>query len=189
MGCLVSGGDRYAQLVNAPVVSALARQLGLPQPVSLERHREGDPVVSGAVLSAAAPGARLDRALKAALDRIGVERAGAEGRAKALVFDASGIADSTELVESWQPQRLALTHFGQVDEPSAHLERVRERLREEAQLARELPAEEYDRRHRTRIAAEADPENAAALIHCVPPDYQWRGLDRYWRKRAEREAA
>ncbi len=99
MGCLVSGGDRYAQLVNAPVVSTLARQLGLPQPVSLDRYREGDPVISGPVLSAAAPGARLERALKAALDRIGVERAGAEGRAKALVFDASGIADSTELVE------------------------------------------------------------------------------------------
>ena len=45
------------------------------------------------------PARRLERALKANLDRIGVERAGAEGRAKALVFDASGIADSTELVE------------------------------------------------------------------------------------------
>ncbi len=29
---------------------------------------------------------------------------------------------------------------------------------------------------------------AEALIHAVPPEYQWRGLDRYWRKRAEREA-
>jgi 3-oxoacyl-[acyl-carrier protein] reductase len=37
--------------------------------------------------------------LKALLDEIGAERAGAEGKAKALVFDASGIADSTELVE------------------------------------------------------------------------------------------
>jgi hypothetical protein len=25
------------------------------------------------------------------------------------------------------------------------------------------------------------------MIQCVPPQYQWRGLDRYWRKRAERE--
>ena len=33
------------------------------------------------------------------LDSIGVERAGGEGKAKALVFDASGISDSTELVE------------------------------------------------------------------------------------------
>jgi 3-oxoacyl-[acyl-carrier protein] reductase len=92
-------GDRYAQLVNAPGLSALAGQLGLPRPVELERCREGAPVLSGAVLTGAAPGARLERALKANLDRIGVERAGAEGKAKALVFDASGIADSTELVE------------------------------------------------------------------------------------------
>jgi 3-oxoacyl-[acyl-carrier protein] reductase len=95
----MSGRDRYAQLVNAPGLSALAGQLGLPRPVELERYREGKPVLSGAVLTGAAPGARLERALKANLDRIGVERAGAEGKAKALVFDASGIADSTELVE------------------------------------------------------------------------------------------
>ena len=33
--------DRYAQIVNAPVASTLARQLGLPRPVALERHRAG----------------------------------------------------------------------------------------------------------------------------------------------------
>ena len=51
------------------------------------------------MLSGAAPGGRLERPLKALLDEIGAERAGAEDKAKALVFDASGIADSTELVE------------------------------------------------------------------------------------------
>ncbi len=91
--------DRYAQLVNAPLASTLARQLGLPQPVRLERRRQDGPLLAGRLLSGAAPGARLERALKAALDRIKVERAGAEGKVKALVFDASGIADSTELVE------------------------------------------------------------------------------------------
>ncbi|MBS1888335.1 MAG: 3-oxoacyl-ACP reductase [Actinobacteria bacterium] len=91
--------DRYSQLVNAPVLSTVARQLGLPQPVDLDRRRPGAPVIAGPVLSGAAPGARLERALKAVLDAIGAERAGAGGKAKALVFDASGIADSTELVE------------------------------------------------------------------------------------------
>jgi 3-oxoacyl-[acyl-carrier protein] reductase len=91
--------DRYAQLVNAPVASTLARQLGLPRPVALERHRAGAPVLSGRLLTGAAPGGRLERPLKEALDRIKVERAGAEGSAKALVFDATGIADSTELIE------------------------------------------------------------------------------------------
>ncbi|MBA3866466.1 MAG: short chain dehydrogenase, partial [Solirubrobacterales bacterium] len=91
--------DRYSQLVNAPVVSALAKQLGLPQPVALDRYRSGAGVVTGAVLSGAAPGGRLAKTLAAFLDSIKAERAGGEGPAKALVFDATGIADSTELVE------------------------------------------------------------------------------------------
>src|ERR1700760_1185485 len=91
--------DRYSQIVNAPVVSTVAKQVGLPQPVDLDRYKPGSPVVAGPVLSGAAPGGRLERPLKKLLDEIGAERAGAEGKAKALVFDASGIADSTELVE------------------------------------------------------------------------------------------
>ncbi len=91
--------DRYSQVVNAPVVSTIAKQLGLPQPASLDRYKEGAPVVTGPVLTGAAPGGRLDKALPAFLDSIRAERAGAEGKAKALVFDATGIADSTELVE------------------------------------------------------------------------------------------
>src|SRR6195952_5427660 len=91
--------DRYSQIVNAPLVSSVARQVGLPQPVDLDRYLPDSPVIAGPVLSGAAPGGRLERPLKALLDDIGAERAGAEGKAKARVFDASGIADSTKLVE------------------------------------------------------------------------------------------
>jgi 3-oxoacyl-[acyl-carrier protein] reductase len=91
--------DRYSQLVNAPVLSTVAKQVGLPQPVDLDRWQPGSPTIAGPVLTGAAPGGKLERALKKVLDDIGAERAGAEGRAKALVFDASGIADSTDLVE------------------------------------------------------------------------------------------
>ncbi|HEY6549595.1 MAG TPA: 3-oxoacyl-ACP reductase [Solirubrobacterales bacterium] len=91
--------DRYSQVVNAPVVSTVARQLGLPRPVELDRYKAGAPVVSGRVLSGAAPGGRLGKAISAFLDQIKAERAGTEGPAKALIFDATGISDSTELVE------------------------------------------------------------------------------------------
>jgi glyoxylase-like metal-dependent hydrolase (beta-lactamase superfamily II) len=92
--------------------------------------------------------------------------------------------ESIATVEGWRPERLALTHFAQVDEPGLHLATVRERLREEAQLGRELPEEEYERRHRALVEEKAaTPEAAAELIQCVPPQYQWRGLDRYWNKR------
>ncbi|MFL5896904.1 MAG: 3-oxoacyl-ACP reductase [Solirubrobacterales bacterium] len=91
--------DRYSQLVNAPVVGTVAKQLGLPQPVSLDRYQPGQPVIAGPVLSGAAPEGRLGKAVAKVLDSLKAERAGAEGKAKALVFDATGIADSTELVE------------------------------------------------------------------------------------------
>src|SRR5690348_13524894 len=91
--------DRYAQIVNAPVVGTIAKQVGLPQPVELDRFRPGQPVVSGPVLTGKAPGGRLGKPVRAILDAIGAERAGTEGKAKALVFDATGIADSPELVE------------------------------------------------------------------------------------------
>lgn len=99
-------------------------------------------------------------------------------------IDVETWLDSIGIVESWRPERLAITHFGTVEEPIAHLEKVRQRLREEAELARDLSEEDYERRHRERVVESADPETAAALIHCVPPDYQWRGLNRYWEKRA-----
>ncbi len=91
--------DRYSQIVNAPVVSTVVKQLGLPQPVSLDRYKPGVPVIAGPVLTGGADGGRLEKELSAFLDRIKAERAGTEGKAKALVFDATGIADSTELVE------------------------------------------------------------------------------------------
>ncbi len=92
---------------------------------------------------------------------------------------------SIGIVEGWHPERLAITHFGAIEEPAEHLGRVRERLREEAQLARELDEDAYEARHRARVAESAASEEVAAeLIQCVPPQYQWRGLDRYWRKRS-----
>jgi glyoxylase-like metal-dependent hydrolase (beta-lactamase superfamily II) len=103
--------------------------------------------------------------------------------------------DSIGIVESWRPERLALTHFGPVDEPSEHLATVRERIREEAELARRMPEEEYEADLRRRVTAILhgegldDEGTVAELLQAVPTAYQWSGLDRYWRKRAEREAA
>lgn len=90
--------DRYSRIVNTPGVSTLVRSLGLPRPVELDRHQPGEPVIDGPVLSGGAPDGRLRPAISAVLDSIGAERAGKEGPVKALVFDATGISDSTELV-------------------------------------------------------------------------------------------
>ena len=92
---------------------------------------------------------------------------------------------SLDLVESWRPTSLALTHFGAVEDPEAHLELVRRRLRQVAARARELEGQEYERALRAEVAASVDAETAAVLLQAVPPEQQWLGLDRYWRKRDE----
>jgi len=105
-------------------------------------------------------------------------------------IDIEAWEDSIGVIEAWQPTRLALTHFGAIDDPLPHLALLKDRLREEAQLARDLSEADYETRHRERVAeASASDETAKEMIQCVPPQYQWRGLDRYWRKREEREAA
>lgn len=96
---------------------------------------------------------------------------------------------SIGLVEEWRPEQLALTHFGSVKSPLEHLAGVREALREEASMARELSEPEYERRHRERVSASLTPENAAEMLQAVPPEYQWSGLHRYWARREERAAA
>jgi 3-oxoacyl-[acyl-carrier protein] reductase len=114
--------DRYVSLVNSRPGGLLARQVGLPRPARLERHRSGDPVIRGRVLLGGAPGGRLLEALAAVLGdarceiatgpeqdmrslaaRMGLDatifnpEAPGEQRLKALVFDATGIADSGRL--------------------------------------------------------------------------------------------
>jgi 3-oxoacyl-[acyl-carrier protein] reductase len=97
--------DRYAQLTRLPVAGTLTKRIGLPRPVELERGPgdiEGRVVLGG--------DGRLRESGSRALATFGAEVApagsddaapgddAAAARAKALVFDASGIADSAGLV-------------------------------------------------------------------------------------------
>jgi 3-oxoacyl-[acyl-carrier protein] reductase len=92
--------DRYAQVVNSLPGRLVASRVGLPQPVKLERQSAGAATVFGPVLLGGAPGGRLAGDVERVLKEAGAARAGeGEERVKALVFDATGIADSTQLVE------------------------------------------------------------------------------------------
>jgi glyoxylase-like metal-dependent hydrolase (beta-lactamase superfamily II) len=93
--------------------------------------------------------------------------------------------DSIDRILDWEPASLGLTHFGEIDEPQAHLDVVRERLREQARLARDLSAEEFESRIRESMGEGGDPETAQAMLQAVPPEQQWAGLNRYLRKIAD----
>ncbi len=114
--------DAYTRLVGNPVGDFVARNLGLPRPVELDRFVPGAPLIDGRVLVGAAAGGRCGEAVAAVLaeagtavdSRLGDEVRGRLGSAsidagvwngeapgdqrwKALVFDATGIAASSAL--------------------------------------------------------------------------------------------
>jgi glyoxylase-like metal-dependent hydrolase (beta-lactamase superfamily II) len=98
-------------------------------------------------------------------------------------IDLEAWNQSLSLVAEWEPASLAITHFGAVREPFQHLATVRDRLVRWATVAREMDADGFAAHIRAEVEQAADPETAAALEQAVPPQDQWAGLDRYWRKR------
>jgi 3-oxoacyl-[acyl-carrier protein] reductase len=93
--------DRYQAFAASPVGKLLVKNLGLPDPPQLERYRERDPLVRGAV--AVGGTGRLADSLAGLLDSLGIASAVVPGqpgegeRFRGLVFDATGLADSSQL--------------------------------------------------------------------------------------------
>ena len=119
--------DRYQQLVNTPIGRIVTKQIGLPQPVPLERWEPGRRVIDGPVLLGAAPKAGVTEAIAKVLAAVDAEvstplqdeartaaadagieagifnpeTASVDETFKALVLDATGIADSEGLREAY----------------------------------------------------------------------------------------
>ena len=95
--------DRYQALANSALGGAVVKRLGLPAPPRLRRHEPGMPPVSGPVRVGTAYGGRLDQPLRQVLRSMGAhvveatEADGGEDRHAALVFDATGIDESSRL--------------------------------------------------------------------------------------------
>ncbi len=93
---------------------------------------------------------------------------------------------SLSTIAEWGPESLGITHFGAIEAPFAQLAVMRDRLVAWATLARELDGEAFEAHIYEEIAAgTSDEETAAAYAQAVPPDQQFAGLERYWRKRDE----
>ena len=91
--------DRYQSFSASPIGKILVKNLGLPSPVKLDRWSEGAPFLDGVAVVGGA--GRLGGAIAAAFKALSVTTVAdiAEGeKYKALVFDATGITDASELV-------------------------------------------------------------------------------------------
>ncbi len=90
--------DRYQGFVSSPVGKLLVKNLGLPSPTRLERYVEGAPLVEGTV--ALGGDGRLSAPLPTVLDALGIawSQPTAGEKYKGLVFDATGITDTSGLI-------------------------------------------------------------------------------------------
>jgi glyoxylase-like metal-dependent hydrolase (beta-lactamase superfamily II) len=102
-------------------------------------------------------------------------------------IDVEAWLASLETIAGLAPTRLHLTHFGAADDPEAQLAAVREALARNAELAKRGDREAFLSAFAAEIDGVADPETAIRMRQATPPDQQWAGLERYWRKREERE--
>ncbi|GAB2480809.1 3-oxoacyl-ACP reductase [Jatrophihabitans fulvus] len=111
--------DRYLNLVNSSVGSAVADRVGLPKPAKLRRYESGAPVVPGPVLfgsTSSRPAAAVRKAIEAA--GADVVDAVPEGtKVAAAVLDARSIATPADLAavrEFLQPATKALAASGRI---------------------------------------------------------------------------
>lgn len=118
--------DQYQAFIQSPFGKFVAKNLGLPAPITLDRFDSAQPVVKGAVLLGAAPASTLTAALSQILSNIHADAyagnnselqqtaakagltlrafnsADKESKFKAVVFDASGIQNSEQLNELYK---------------------------------------------------------------------------------------
>ncbi|MDO3703950.1 3-oxoacyl-ACP reductase [Micromonospora sp. C28SCA-DRY-2] len=115
--------DRYASFVQSGAGRALVKRLGLPDPPRLRRHTPGDPLLPGPALLGAATGGRLAEPVGKILTAAGVEvrdpaaDTDAAARFGALVYDATGITDSTglrQLYDFFHPRARSVLPSGRV---------------------------------------------------------------------------
>jgi glyoxylase-like metal-dependent hydrolase (beta-lactamase superfamily II) len=96
---------------------------------------------------------------------------------------------SLDLLESRAPQRLHLTHFGCADNVAEHIAQMRGRLAAWGEVAKSANLDRFVDVIEAEITASAGDADPKAYFQAAPPDQLYLGLERYWAKKAEREAA
>jgi glyoxylase-like metal-dependent hydrolase (beta-lactamase superfamily II) len=97
-------------------------------------------------------------------------------------IDLAAWEASIQILESWSPAALGITHFGFVADPPAQLAGLREALRRQAEWAADSDLEGFTARYREFLRSKVDPGTAAALEQAAPAAHLFAGLDRWHAK-------
>jgi glyoxylase-like metal-dependent hydrolase (beta-lactamase superfamily II) len=104
-------------------------------------------------------------------------------------IDLEAWRDSLDTIGDWGPSALCMTHFGSTDGVERQLDRVRESAASLAKRVRGATLDDFQVALREKVQATLDAEVVERLELAAPFDHIYLGLERYWRKREEREAA
>jgi glyoxylase-like metal-dependent hydrolase (beta-lactamase superfamily II) len=99
-------------------------------------------------------------------------------------IDVEAWHESIATIRSWQPERLAMTHFGDSENVEGQLAELDARLDEWSELARSEGREGFMAEVRERIRRDGSPELAATYQQAAPVEQLYAGYERYWSKRA-----
>jgi glyoxylase-like metal-dependent hydrolase (beta-lactamase superfamily II) len=97
--------------------------------------------------------------------------------------------ESLQTLERWEPTALCLTHFGRHADVAEQIAGVRDGLRIQGELARGNDEKGFIAALRERLSANMSADAQASFEQAAPPDQLYQGLERYWRKRREADAA
>jgi glyoxylase-like metal-dependent hydrolase (beta-lactamase superfamily II)/vacuolar-type H+-ATPase subunit H len=103
-------------------------------------------------------------------------------------IDIEAWHDSINRVAAWNPDRLAVTHFGAAEDVDDQLAEVSERLDTWAALAHAEDAQTFIDTITDEIARDAGEGLLPAYLQAAPPEQLYAGLERYWSKREDGDA-
>jgi glyoxylase-like metal-dependent hydrolase (beta-lactamase superfamily II) len=98
-------------------------------------------------------------------------------------IDLDAWHDSLALLRTWNPQRIAVTHFGVNDDVENQLDQVHARLDEWSELARCGGHEAFVAAVRGAILDGAEGEQVGRYALAAPVEQMYAGYMRYWEKR------
>lgn len=109
-------------------------------------------------------------------------------------IDIEAWHQSLRKIQGWKPETVFVTHFGPYGDAAAHLERMEKSVDDVTEIARraiqsDASDEAKYEQFRNDVAAYlrdsgVRDDEVASLENVGPLEFNWRGLVRYWKKRA-----